>query len=187
LIELRPLELAHSPALWQAGCDPELWQLQPRPISSEAEMQGYVKAALQDASQGKALPYVVWHQGVQRVIGCTRFFDIAAEHARAEIGATWYQAEFHRTGVNQEAKLLMLAHAFEHLNFNKIVLKTEVLNTASRRAIEALGASQEGIFQQQFRSDAGRWRDMVYYAIFQRDWPACKQRLHERLANRQRA
>jgi N-acetyltransferase len=182
IIDLLPLEPSHATALWQAGTDPSLWLLQPRLIASEADMCSYVQTALSDAASSAALPYVVWHRARKAIIGSSRFFDISQEHQRAEIGATWYSPEFHRTGVNLEAKLLLLTHAFESCHFNKIIFKTELLNTASRRAIEALGAVQEGVFEQHSRTASGRWRDMVYYRIFRADWQECKQRMMLRLA-----
>jgi N-acetyltransferase len=114
-------------------------------------------------------------------LGSTRFMDIAVAHRRLEIGATWLTPAAQRTGANIEAKLLLLTEAFERLRIQKVVFKTETLNEQSQRAIRALGAVEEGIFRQQFISESGRARDMIYFAIFAESWTETKTRLQERL------
>lgn len=79
--------------------------------------------------------------------------------------------------MNTEAKLLLLSYAFETLGLQKIVLKTELRNQQSQRAIERLGANREGIFLKHLIADNGRVRDMVYYAIFASDWPTARDGL----------
>jgi RimJ/RimL family protein N-acetyltransferase len=113
--------------------------------------------------------------------------DIALPHRRLEIGSTWLAPAAQRTGANVEAKYLLLAHAFDVLGMQKVVFKTEVLNTQSRNAILALGATEEGIFRKQFISASGRARDMIYFAILDSEWPAVRARLEQRLARHTRS
>lgn len=144
-------------------------------------MRGYVELALDEQAKGASLPFAVVHRATKLVVGSTRYMDIALPHRRLEIGATWYTPSFQRTGVNVEAKLLLLTHAFEGLSIQKVVLKTETLNQQSRTAILRLGAREEGTLARQFIADDGRKRDMVYFAIFDDMWPAVKQHLQDRL------
>jgi len=116
------------------------------------------------------------------VIGSTRYMDIALPHRRLEIGSTWLAPSAQRTGANVEAKRLLLAHAFDVLGMQKVVFKTEVLNTQSRTAILALGAVEEGIFRKQLISATGRPRDMIYFSILDTEWPSVRARLEQRLA-----
>ena len=181
---LRPLALDDVPTLWQAGSDPALWRLQPRMLAAEQDMRDYVEFALAEQRAGRALPFTVVHAPTGRVIGSTRYMDVALEHRRIEIGGTWYSPQWHGSGVNAEAKLLLLSHAFEALRLHKVVLKTEAANEASVRAILALGAVQEGVFRAHFISEEGRSRDMAYFALFADGWPAAKPRLEQRAARR---
>ena len=184
LVQLRPLQPDDVPALWQAGSDPALWRLQPRMLNGEQDMREYVGFALAEQRAGRALPFTVVHAPSGRVIGSTRYMDVALEHRRLEIGGTWYAPQWHGSGVNAEAKLLLLSHAFEALRVQKVVFKTETANEASLRAILALGAVQEGVFRAHFLSEEGRSRDMVYFALFAAGWPAAKSRLVQRAAAR---
>jgi RimJ/RimL family protein N-acetyltransferase len=108
--------------------------------------------------------------------------DIALAHRRLEIGSTWLAREAQRTGANVEAKLLLLGHAFDTIGVQKVVLKTETLNTQSRTAILALGATEEGTFRRHLIAESGRMRDMVFFAIFDSEWPSVRSHLQGRLA-----
>jgi RimJ/RimL family protein N-acetyltransferase len=176
-VRLEPLTIEHVPALARVGLEPELWRLQPASIESADDMRGYVENALDEQRRGTALPFVIIDQASGQVIGSTRYFDIAREHRRLEIGATWLTSAFQRTAANTEAKLLLLTHAFERLGAIRVVFKTEVLNEKSRAALTRIGAVEEGIFRKHLLAHSGRARDMVYYAILKEEWPAVKARL----------
>lgn len=181
IVRLEPLARAHAAALADVGLHPELWALQPRVVATPADMLAYVDAALDDQVRGVSLPFAIVHRATEAVIGTTRFMDIALQHRRAEIGATWITPAFQRTGANVDAKRLLFSHAFEALRLQRVVLKTEALNAQSRKAILALGAVEEGIFRKHLIADNGRVRDMVYFSVLNSEWPAVKGRLEARL------
>jgi hypothetical protein len=62
------------------------------------------------------------------------------------------------------------------------VFKTEALNSQSRSAILALGATEEGIFRRHLIADTGRMRDMVFFSILDSEWPGVRSHLQARLA-----
>lgn len=180
-VRLEPLTLDHTSALAQVGLVPALWRLQPAPIETEEDMRRYVQAALDDQARGLSLPFAMLEPATGQVMGSTRYMDIALAHRRLEIGATWLAPAFQRSGANTEAKLLLLTQAFEVLKMQKVVLKTEVLNTPSREAIARIGAVQEGVFRKHLIAASGRARDMVYFAILDTEWPDVKARLAARM------
>jgi N-acetyltransferase len=182
LVTLEPLSRAKVAALADVGLDPELWRLQPRAMETVADMQEYVEQGLAEQARGVSLPFVIVRRVDQAVVGSTRYMDIALVHRRLEIGATWLARSAQRTGVNVEAKLLLLRHAFETIGVQKVVFKTEALNAQSRTAILAMGAVEEGTFRRHLIAENGRMRDMVYFSILDSEWPASRARLEERLA-----
>jgi len=105
------------------------------------------------------------------------------EHRGVEIGNTWLAQSAWSTGANVEAKLLMLEHAFERVGAMRVEFKTDARNVESRRALEALPATLEGIFRKHMLIPAGI-RDSAYYAITDDDWPAVKTNLERRLQGR---
>jgi N-acetyltransferase len=182
LVSLEPLTISSVPALAAVGLHPELWRLQPRVIVSVADMREYVEQALADQARGVSLPFVIVRREDRAVLGSTRFMELAPEHRRLEIGATWLTPAAQRTGVNVEAKLLLLSHAFESMGMQRVVLKTEATNIQSRTAILALGAVEEGTFRRHLIAENGRMRDMTYFSILDTEWPAVRDRLRARLA-----
>lgn len=182
LVSLEPLTSSNVSELAAIGLHPELWRLQPRAILSVADMRDYVEQALADHARGVSLPFVIVRRADRAVLGSTRFMDIALEHRRLEIGATWLTPAAQRTGVNVEAKLLLLTHAFETMAVQRVVLKTEATNTQSRTAILALGAVEEGTFRRHLIAENGRMRDMTYFSILDTEWPGVRDRLRTRLA-----
>jgi RimJ/RimL family protein N-acetyltransferase len=176
-VRLVPLTIDHVSALASVGLEPELWRLQPAPIATVDDMRGYVVKALEDQRRSVALPFAIVDQPTGQVIGSTRYLDIAPEHRRLEIGATWITSAHQRTAANTEAKLLLLTHAFETLGAIRVVFKTETLNERSRRALARIGAVEEGTFRKHLIASSGRPRDMVYFSILDTEWPAVKGRL----------
>lgn len=145
-------------------------------------MRGYVQTALDDQQRGIGLPFVIVDSATDQVIGSTRYMDIALQHFRLEVGATWLTPTHQRSRANTEAKLLLLTHAFESLGIKRVVFKTEVLNEQSRKALARIGAVEEGTFRQHLYTASGRARDMVYFSILGTEWPDVKVKLTTRLA-----
>ena len=181
-IRLEPLRIDHVPALALAGLFPELWRLQPAPITTEDDIRRYIQTALDDQQRGSGLPFVMVDMQTDQVIGSTRYMDIALAHFRLEIGATWLTPTHQRSRANTEAKLLLLGYAFETLGIKRVVFKTEALNEQSRNALLRIGAVEEGTFRQHLYTASGRARDMVYFSILGEEWPGVKAALLNRLA-----
>ena len=95
----------------------------------------------------------------------------------AEIGSTWLAASVQRSGVNTEAKRLLLTHAFETWELLRVTLKTDARNIRSRRAIERIGARFEGVRRAHLLATDGSVRDSAYYSIVRAEWPEVRDRL----------
>jgi RimJ/RimL family protein N-acetyltransferase len=177
LVRLEPLSSGHLAPLCEIGLVEEIWRWSPEPIKDAEDMRRYVETALDEKTRGVALPFVTIDRTSDKVIGSTRFGNIDVINRRAEIGWTWINPAWQRTFVNTQAKLLMLAHAFETWKCIRVELKTDALNEKSRNAILRLGAREEGIFRQHMITAAGRFRDTVYFSILDSEWQGVKERL----------
>jgi RimJ/RimL family protein N-acetyltransferase len=116
-----------------------------------------------------------------RVIGSSSYLNVDPPNRRLEIGNTWFSASVRRTGVNTEAKLLMLTHAFDELNCVAVEFRTHFFNFTSRAAIERLGAKLDGVLRSQQLLTDGSRRDTVVYSILDVEWPAVRNNLRFRL------
>lgn len=191
LVRLVPLASAHAAALAQAasaaGADLYRWTHVPR-TPSEAER--YIQAALAQHAAGSALPFAILRRADGLLVGSTRIFNLERwpwppDHARhnlpkvdvAEIGSTWLAAGALRTGINTEAKLLLLAYGFEALGLLGICLHTDARNQRSRAAIERLGAHFDGILRAHRLAADLTPRDSARYSFIASEWPQIQQRL----------
>lgn len=183
LVELRPLLRSDGDALVAAAADGDLWDLPYTVVPSRATVTDFIDAALRQRDEGTALPFVALLRSTGSVIGSTRFWRIDKINRSLEIGRTWFSASCHGTGVNTEAKYLMLRHAFEAVACVRVQLTTDVLNARSRAAILRLGAKEEGVIRHERIMPDGRKRDSVRFSIVDTEWPAVRANLQDRLAN----
>jgi RimJ/RimL family protein N-acetyltransferase len=190
-VELIPLEPDHAGELLEAASgDRASYGFTEVPGDAE-HMARYIAHLLAKREAGTDLPFAQRVLPGGRLAGCTRFLEMRRWRGRAEpdeveVGGTWLAADVQRTPVNTEAKLLLLTHAFEVWQVDRVALATDVRNERSRRAIERIGARFEGVLRHHRPStvagEAGRPRDTALFALTDDDWPAAKAALVSRLA-----
>lgn len=184
-VHLVPLSHAHRDDLVLAVQDGELWNhwytAIPRPEAMDAEITRRLKLQ----TQGSMCPFAVLHPSTGQAVGMTTYMNIDAANRRVEIGSTWYRQSVQRSALNTEAKRLLLAHAFEHLNCIAVELRTHFFNQQSRRAIERLGAKLDGVLRSHQINPhplaAGTLRDTCVYSIIASEWPTVRAHLDHQL------
>ena len=182
LVQLVPLGREHLDDLADVGLDPVLWQWIGFPVRTKEDLRRYIEDSLRDREAGRAMPFTILEAATGRPIGSTRYGNIELFNRRVEIGWTWVAPAWQRTGVNTEAKLLLLEHAFERLGCNRVEFKTDSLNTQSRAALLGIGAMEEGTLRNHMVTESGRLRHSVYFSVIREEWPAVRERLRQRLA-----
>jgi len=182
VVRLEPLSEAHIPALALAGREESIWKyMLYADLTSEESMTAWVRDMLRRQQAGTDLPFAVIHLASGRAAGATRYLEMRPPHRSLEIGGTWYAPEFQRTALNTECKYLMLKYAFEEMNCIRVQFKVDARNERSVLAIERLGAVREGVLRNHYILQDGTFRDSVYFSILDREWPATKILLEERL------
>jgi uncharacterized protein len=181
-VRLEPLDLSHVDGLFAAVADPEVYRWLPRPVPGDrAEMAGQVQEALRMHAQGVRIPFVQTDARTGEVIGSTSYYAPDETNRVIAIGYTMLARSHWRTGVNTEAKLLLMRHAFETLGAVRVEWHTDLCNERSQRAIERLGASREGVLRRHRLRPDGTWRDTVQYSMTDAEWPNAQSRLREML------
>jgi len=152
LVELRPLEVADFPALYEMASDPLVWEQ--HPSKDRAQQSVFEHWFDQTLASGSALAVV--GQFENRVIGTSRFDHYDPIQSEVEIGWTLI-ARIHWGGeYNGEIKWLMLRHASQFVQ--NVIFRVHSLNLRSQRAVEKLGAIRVGT-----ESDAaGRAENYVF-------------------------
>ncbi|SAK41927.1 GCN5-related N-acetyltransferase [Caballeronia temeraria] len=180
-VKLVPLALEHEQALTAAARDGELWKLWYTFVPSPDKTRAYIDTALDMRERLGAHPFAVIDAKSGDIVGSTRYFAVDEANRRLEIGHTWYAKRVQKTALNTEAKLLLLAHAFDTLGAIAVEFRTHFMNHASRTAIARLGAKQDGILRNHQVGKDGVLRDTVVFSIIQSEWPAVRANLNYRL------
>jgi RimJ/RimL family protein N-acetyltransferase len=183
LVAIEPLSGDHAAGLLAAADAEEVfaWLPYPRPTDLE-QVRTWIEGALSDRRADRRLPFAVLNSVNGSVIGSTSYWNFDARNAHVEIGSTWLGRASWGTGRNEEAKLLLMTHAFDSLGLERVAYRTDIRNKRSQRAIERLGAIREGVHRHEMRRRDGSWRDSVHYSILRAEWPEVKKRLWDRIA-----
>lgn len=179
-VRLEPLDEQHAGGLFEAGSNARDWAYMPRGcFTSEGDCLGWIQQGRAVADQ---LAFAIIDKASGRPAGSTRYLTIRPEHRGLEIGWTWLGADWQRSAVNTETKLLLLAHAFDDLGAIRVEFKTDERNLRSQAALERIGATREGVLRQHMIVQEGYLRNSVYFSILDEEWPAVRRRLEDRLA-----
>src|SRR5258708_34063446 len=125
----------------------------------------YIASALAGQRAGTVMPFAIVKRETGQIVGSTRFWKIDRANRTLEIGHSWLNAAVQRSGVNTEAKYLLLAHAFESMNAVRVQFTTDELNEKSRAAILRIGAKQEGVIQHKRTMPDARSGNSVRFSI----------------------
>jgi RimJ/RimL family protein N-acetyltransferase len=142
-------------------------------------MAGEIDSRLGLQSAGSMLPWTVFDAD-DKIAGMTTYMNVDAVNRRVEIGSTWYARRVQRSALNTQCKLLLLQHAFEKLDCIAVEFRTHLFNHQSRRAIERLGAKQDGILRNHQVAPNGA-RDTVVFSIIASEWPTVRTHLNFQL------
>jgi len=185
LVRLEPISMDHvEPFLAAVAEDPTLYQWSGAP-KDRAAAERYLHHAVHDPAAA-AFALVRRADGV--VVGSSRLshadtWTPGRDHPEVcELGHTWLSASALRTGINREAKLLLLTQAFEGWRVERVRIVADARNARSRAAIEALGFTHDGVLRVERLGHDGLVRDTAFHSMLAAEWPAAKARIEASLA-----
>ena len=179
VVLLEPLRREHAGLFWEIAKSDvdEIFRWIPYSMKTPQDFERVIDKGFDEQRRGQSVVFATVERSSGRVIGSTRFMNIDRVNRRVEIGSTWIAPAWQRTGINTEAKYLMLRHAFEVWKCMRVELKTDALNQKSRNAILRIGAKEEGTLRRHLITWSGRVRDTVYFSILDDEWLQVKARL----------
>jgi RimJ/RimL family protein N-acetyltransferase len=172
--KLIPLTLAHLSNLIPIASQKDLLQYSPSNISTPEALSAYINLALDEKERKTAIPFVIYDKHLNRYAGATRYMHIDYRHRVLHIGSTWIGREFQGTGLNGAVKQLLLDHAFDKMDFEKVEFRIDERNIASRKAVEKLGCTLEGILRRNVYLINGYKRNTCCYGLLRDEWPNMK-------------
>lgn len=188
-VRLEPLTLGHVDELnAAASADRSTYDLTWVPDGVDAT-ERYVAALLDEHSAGLVLPFAQIDLRTGRAVGCTRFLDLRwwrgrSEPDEVEIGGTWLARAAQGTGINTEAKFLLLRHAFDVYGAWRVQIVTDARNARSRGGIESIGATFEGILRNHrlvADAETPSPRQAAVYSVIRDEWPEVRAHLNAKM------
>lgn len=183
-VALEPIAEQHEAGLRAAASDARVFAWMPYKLSDPATFDLWFAGVRAATSRRELAAFATIDRASDTAIGSTSYLAPRPHDRSVEIGGTWLAPAAWGGGANVEAKLLMLAHAFDVLGCVRVELKTDARNERSRHAMEALPAQFEGIHRQHMVLPDGTLRDSAWYSVIDREWADVRANLERRLAAR---
>lgn len=183
-VRLEPLTEAHRlPLTAPAMADTATWRWWPRDLMGEGWDAHFDWQMAEQAAGRWMLHAVIAPNGDSggSAVGQSCYLNYRPDHCGVEIGGTWYGPAARGTAINPAAKRLLLGHAFE-CGAERVELKTDAMNAASRAAMLKMGATFEGIHRRHMLRPDGTWRDTAWFSVIREEWPRVRDGLDERLS-----
>lgn len=193
LVRLEPLNLGHVDGLVAAaGGERDSYGWASVPEATYPAMEQYVRGLHQAWEAGEVLPFAQVRARDGQPVGGTRLLSARRRPEGAlyalEIGGTWLAPDAQRSGINSEAKYLLMEYCFGSLRVGRVDIKTDARNERARAAIASLGATFEGALRQwqpsQVRGEEALLRDTAMYSVTAAEWPALRGSLAARIAQK---
>lgn len=178
-VDLIPLEKEYFPEIIQRANDKRIWEFYPYDGTNYERIQGLLNGYLINREEGHEYPFVIFHKGDNKIIGCTHLREMVQRHKKLEVGSTWLHPDYWKTRINPECKFMLLQFCFETLDCMRVMLRANDKNIRSRKAIEKIGAKFEGLLRNEVLHDDGYKRTSAYYSIIDEEWPEVKVNLEK--------
>lgn len=173
-VKLSLLGLSNYEHLIDIAQEKGLIYYSPSDIGSPEALKSYVQVAVDGYYHKTIIPFIIYDKEKEAYAGSTRFGLINWKNKVLHIGWTWIGSSFQGTGLNKHMKFLMLCYAFETLAFDKVEFRIDERNQKSRKAVEKIGGSLEGILRKNTLMNDGFKRSTCCYGILKEEWPQIK-------------
>jgi len=171
MVMLRPLLITDVQHLMHYALnEPEIWQYSLISGAGEIGLINYINAAVENYTQLKEFPFIVFNKHINAFAGSTRFYDIQFEQLTLQLGYTWYGKLHQGSGINTHCKYVLLQYAFETMLMERVEFRADANNARSVKAMKKIGCVEEGILRNNtYKADGGR-RDSIVLSILRNEW-----------------
>ncbi|WP_254522217.1 GNAT family N-acetyltransferase [Natrinema caseinilyticum] len=161
---LRPIEEEDLEFLQAQVNDPRIWRPigRSRPLNQEQEHEWFEDVVCSDEN----VSLLIVDESTP--VGSLGFNGIDWEVQKAELGY-WIAPDHQRQGYGTEAVEQILEYGFDQLGLHRIEARVFELNEPSRRLLESVGFTQEGVHRDVEFVD-GQYRDAYWYGLLEDEW-----------------
>ena len=169
-VELRRHARANYGLYAQWYGDPEIWHLTswaPMPLSRSAVEKLFEDRELSPTDDS----FAIHLKGEDEPKGVISLMNISEANESAELSVILGHPDDRHQGYGTEAIELLLRHAFETLNLNRVGLSAFDFNGEAISAYEKLGFVVEGRFRHAIKRRS-RYHDAIFMSILRPEWEA---------------
>jgi RimJ/RimL family protein N-acetyltransferase len=175
IVKLRLISESDLNEFTHISKESSIWEYFTSDLNNEENIKMWIDEALDQYKAKSRYPFTIIDKILRRTAGSTSFGNISYKDRRIEIGWTWLGKKFQGSGINRHCKFLMLKYAFEVLDFERVEFKTDVLNLQARKALEKIGAVEDGVLRSHTLMPHNRRRDTIFYSILKNEWLELKK------------
>ncbi|WP_440766957.1 GNAT family N-acetyltransferase [Natronorubrum sp. DTA7] len=163
-VDLRPIEEDDLEFLQREINDPRIWRAigRSRPVNGPQEREFFENVVCNDETVTLLIV------ADSSPVGTIGFNAIEWEPRQAEIGY-WVAPEHHERGYGTDAADRLVTYGFDQLGLHKITARVFEFNEASRRLLESVGFTREGVHRDDVFVD-GAFRDTYWYGLLEDEW-----------------
>ena len=166
---VRPVEEGDLQALLEVNGDDEATRFLPYASwRSLADGRAWFERMSILGARGESIQYVVTDRASTLAIGTCLLFRYEESSARAELGYVLGRKYWGR-GLMREALVALISCAFGDYGLRRLEAEVDPLNQASRRLLEGLGFTREGLLRKRW-IDKGIAHDTIIYGLLSDEW-----------------
>lgn len=167
---LRPLKADDFDEMKLLTQVPEMWTYFTSDLSNHSDLKNWIDNAITDRQSKKRLAFTVLNKENNEIIGSTSIGNFSLRDKRIEIGWTWVSKKYQGKGYNSHVKKLLLNYCFNECNAERVEFKTDVLNIPAKKALQKIGATEEGVLRSHTQMIKNRRRDTIFYSFLRDEW-----------------
>lgn len=171
-VVLREMRLADAAAMVAIVTPPEVSRYISPPPPDVEMFERFIRKSQSQQAAGRLACFAVTLNGHDLPIGMFQVRALDPEFRTAEWGFALGSA-FWGTGLFEECADLVLDFAFSTLGVHRVEARAAVRNGRGNRALQKVGAVQEGVLRQAFLC-GGEYIDQILYAVVEDEWRAAR-------------
>ena len=163
-VALRPIEEDDLEFLQQHVNDPRVWRAigRSKPLNRVQERAFFEDVVCSEES----IQLLIVAESTP--VGTVGLKSIDWPSNRAELGY-WIAPDHWRSGYASDAVERVVAYAFDQLGLHRIAARVFAFNESSRRLLESVGFTQEGVHRDVEFID-GEYQDAYWYGLLEDEW-----------------
>ena len=175
LVRLEPFEQGHVAYLKDSGAVEAMWEWMPDiPTGKSADAYAAHICSLQ--KRGSLVPFTIFCQADDAFASVVDYDFISRTHRRLRISNFWYTEQARGKGFFQSSQALLIKRALDW-GARRVGWIVPAGAKSAIRAIERLGAEQEGMLRSYYRLAGGGWTDVALHCLMRDEAKLTLQRL----------